>query len=210
MTSNIKYKDFDGNYIPEQKVSDLKFYSKEFFNNDELKLVEDYGPKGRTNEIILRGGEYYLSADEDLQTIVNQHKSTGNYWSFFYNKQQNSLGDTCWEYHFYKKGELNRSGIKVFNTDNLLIASCTIDLETSEIDNKRKYFYGDPNIYKRPEYESHFLSVSYHRNNDVSDIYIYDDDYQSADEFLASFDSKYFDWALHPYFHSFMPIMQQD
>ncbi len=210
MTSDIKYKDYYGNYIAEQKVSDLKFYSKEFFNNDELKLVEDYGPKGRTNEIILRGGEYYLSADEDLQVIVNQYKSTGNHWIFFYNKQQNNLGDTYWEYHFYEKGELNRSGIKVFNTDNLLIASCTIDLETNEIDNKRKYFYGDPNIYKRPEYESHFLSVSYHINNDVSDIYIYDEDYQSADEFLASFDSKYFDWASHPYFHSFMPIMQKD
>jgi len=210
MTSYIKYKDYYGNYIAEQKVSDLKFYSKEFFNNDELKLVEDYGPKGRTNEIILRGGEYYLSADEDLQTIVNQHKYTGNHWIFFFNKQQNNLGDTSWEYHFYEKGELNRSGIKVFNNDNLLIASCTIDLATNEIGNKRKYFYGDPNIYKRPEYESHFLSVSYHTNNDVSDIYIYDEDYQSADEFLASFDSKYFDWASHTYFHSFMPIMQQD
>ncbi|PIF29837.1 hypothetical protein CLU81_0221 [Flavobacterium sp. 9] len=210
MTSDIKYKDYYGNYIAEQKVSDLKFYSKEFFNNDELKLVEDYGPKGRTTEIILRGGEYYLSADEDLQTIVNQHKYTGNHWIFFFNKQQNNLGDTCWEYHFYEKGELNRSGIKVFNNDNLLIASCTIDLETNEIDNKQKYFYGDPKIYKRPEYESHFLSVSYHANNDVSDIYIYDDDYQSADEFLASYDSKYFDWSSHTYFHSFMPIMPKD
>jgi hypothetical protein len=210
MTSDIKYKDYYGNYIAEQKVSDLKFYSKEFFNNDELKLVEDYGPKGRTNEIILRGGEYYLSANEDLQIIVNQYKSTGNYWTFFYNKQQNNLGDTSWEYHFYKKGELNRSGTKVFNTDNLLIASCTIDLETNEIDNKHKYFYGDPNIYKRPEYESPFLTVFYDTDNDVRDIYIYDDDYQSVDEFLASFDSKYFDWASHPYFHSFMPIMQQD
>lgn len=210
MTSDIKYKDYYGNYIAEQKVSDLKFYSKEFFNNDELKLVEDYGPKGRTNEIILRGGEYYLSADEDLQTIVNQYKYTGNHWIFFFNKQQNNLGDTYWEYHFYEKGELDRSGIKVFNNDNLLIASCTIDLETNEIENKRKYFYGDPNIYKRPEYKSDFLSVSYHTNNDVSDIYIYDEDYQSADEFLASFDSRYFDWESHPYFHNFLPIMQKD
>lgn len=210
MTPDIKYKDYDGNYITEEQVSNLKFYTKDFFNNDELKLVQKYGPKGRTNEIILHGGEYYLSAIEDLQIISNKYKSTGNYWTFFYNKQQNNLEDVYWEYHFYEKGELHRSGIKVFNTDNLLIASCTIDLETNEIDNKRKYFYGDLNIYKRPDYESHFLSVSYDTNNDVSDIYIYDDDYQSVDEFLTSFNSKYFDWASHTYFHSFMPIMQQD
>lgn len=209
MSTNIKYTNQDGNYITSQQVANLKFFNKEFFYNDQLKIVEIYSPQGRTNNIILKGGDYYLSSEENLETIINQYASTGNYWTFFYNNQNNNLGDSYWEYLFYNKGELETKGIKVFNNEKLLIASCTIDLETNEMDNQRKYFYGDLNIYKRTEYECHFLSVSY-ENNDVSDIYIYDDDYQSVDEFLASVSSKYFNWLLHPYFHNFMPMLPSE
>lgn len=204
---NIKYTDQEGNCITNQQVPNLRFYNKEFYNHNELKKVEKYGTKGRTNDIILKGGDYYLSSVEDLQTIVNQHKYTGNYWTFFHNKKKNDFGDVYWEYLFYSDGELKASGIKVFNNEKLLIASCTINLETNLIENKRKYFFGDLNTYKRPRYEYHFLSVSYDTDDNVSDIYIYDDDYQSVDEFISSYNSKYFDWMSHSYFHTFDPML---
>jgi len=206
MSTNIKYTNQDGNYITDQQVLNLKFYNKEFFNNNELKIVEKYGPQGRTNKIVLKGGDYYLSSNEDLQMIIDEYKSTGSSWTFFYNKQKNNAEDVFWKYLFYKEGELNVSGMKVFNKEKLLIASCTINLENNQVENQRKYFYGDLNIYKRTEYNSPFLSVFY-ANNEVSDIYIYDDDYQSVDEFLSSHDSTYFDWISHNYFHSFEPIL---
>ena len=176
MSTNIKYTNQDGNYITDQQVLNLKFYNKEFFNNNELKIVEKYGPQGRTNKIVLKGGDYYLSSNEDLQMIIDEYKSTGSSWTFFYNKQKNNAEDVFWKYLFYKEGELNVSGMKVFNKEKLLIASCTINLENNQVENQRKYFYGDLNIYKRTEYNSPFLSVFY-ANNEVSDIYIYDDDY---------------------------------
>ncbi|KRB56734.1 hypothetical protein [Flavobacterium sp. Root186] len=207
MNTNIKYTNQDGNYITSQQVANLKFFNKEFFYNNELKMVQKYGSKGRTNNIILKGGDYYLSSDENLETIINQYASTGNYWTFFYNNQSNNLGDSYWEYLFYNKGELETKGVKVFNSEKLLIASCTIDLKTNEMDDQRKYFYGDLNIYKRNEYEYPFLSVFYDENNDVRDIYIYDDDYQSVDEFLSSDNARYFNWISHPYFHNFAPML---
>ncbi|MBJ2125345.1 hypothetical protein [Flavobacterium sp. IB48] len=207
MNTNIKYTNQDGNYITNQQVENLKFFNKEFFYNNELKMVEIYAPQGRTNNIILDGGDYYLSSNENLETIISQYASTGNNWTFFYNNQNNNLGDSYWEYLFYNKGELETKGIKVFNNEKLLIASCTINLETNEIDEQRKYFYGDLNIYKRNEYRYPFLSVFYDENNNVRDIYIYDEDYQSVDEFLSSASSKYFDWNSHPYFHNFTPIL---
>jgi len=209
MSTIIKYTNDNGNYITDQQASILKFYNKEFFiNGNELKLIEKYGPQGRTNKnTILKGGEYYLSSQEDLQTIINQYSSTAPYWTFCHNKQTNSFGDVYWEYLFYENGELNTKGIQVINSEKLLIASCIIDMETNKFKGRRKYFYGDLNFYKRTEYESHFLSVSYDENDDVSDIYIYDDDYQSVDEFLSSTNSIHFDWLGNTYFHSFEPIL---
>ncbi|RYJ36698.1 hypothetical protein NU08_4306 [Flavobacterium anhuiense] len=209
MSTVIKHTNDSGNYITDQQVSFLQFYNKEFFiNGNELKLIEKYGPQGRSNKsVVLKGGEYYLSPDEDLQLIINQHSTTAPYWTFCYNKQTNNYGDVYWEYLFYKNGELDVKGRQVFNNEKLLIASCTIDLETNQLKNRRKFFYGDLNFYKRNEYESHFLSVSYNENNDVSDIYIYDDDYQSVNEFLSSTNSIHFDWLGNTYFHSFEPIL---
>nr|WP_199000523.1 hypothetical protein [Flavobacterium sp. ASV13] len=209
MSTVIKYTNDSGNYITDQQVSFLQFYNKEFFiNGNELKLVEKYGPQGRSNKnVVLKGSEYYLSPDEDLQLIINQYSTTAPYWTFCYNKQTNNYGDVYWEYLFYKNGELDVKGRQVFNNEKLLIASCTIDVETNQLKNRRKFFYGDLNFYKRNEYESHFLSVSYNENNDVSDIYIYDDDYQSVNEFLSSTNSIHFDWLGNTYFHSFDPIL---
>ena len=206
MSTTIKYTNQDFEPITEQQVGFLKFYNKQFFVNNELKKIERYGPLGRTNTIILIGGEYYLSDNEDIQVTINQYISSARYWTFYYNKQTNSFGDTYHDIISFKEGLLDYKTRQVTNNEGQLIAFCSIDIATGQIDDRRKMFYGDINVYKRVYYDSKFLSVSY-EDNDISGIYIYDEDYQSVSEFLSSSFSQYFDWMSHTYYHSFEPML---
>jgi hypothetical protein len=206
MSTTIKYTNSDYQPINEQQKELLKFYNKQFFLNNELKKVELYGPLGRTTEIILQGIAYYLSDNEDLQSIINQYKSSVKILTIYYNKQTNSFGDTYYDLISYKNEVLDFKTKLVTNALGQEIAFCEIDIETDQIKGRRKKFYGDINIYKRLSVDSRFLSVHYD-DNGISDIYIYDEDYQSVGEFLSSSFSADFDWTAQPYYHNFEPML---
>lgn len=206
MNTTIKYTNSDYQPITEQQKGLLKLYNKQFFVNNELKKIEAYGPLGRTDSVILKRGEYYLSDDENLQDIINQYIMTAKSWTFYYNKQSNSFGDTFYDLISYKEGVLCSKSRLVNNVLGQEIAFCEIDIETGQIDGRRKKFYGDINVYKRYSIDSRFLSVFYDENG-IRDIYIYDEDYQSVSEFLSSPFSADFDWMAHPYYHSFDPML---
>lgn len=205
MGTIIKYTNSDYQPITEQQKELLKFYNKQFFVNNDLKKIEMYGTQGRTNDIILKGGEYYLAQGEELHSIISQYISIGSHWIFYYDKQTNAFGDIYWEYVLYENQVLKRKGRHVFNIEGLLIASCTIDLITNEIEDRKKYFYGDINFYKRLSYKDIFLNVSYN-DNEVEQIYIFDENYDLA-EFLSSPDAIKFDWNSHTYYHDFVPML---
>jgi len=205
MSTIIKYTNSDSEPINIQQVSSLRFYNKQIFEDGELKKIEKYGTYKRTDDIILKGGEYYLSPGENLETIIDQYSSTAAYWDFLFNKQINEFGDIYREYVSYKNGVLDGKGRQVHNNEGLLIASCTVDINTNQLDNERKYFYGDINIYRRADYKTSYISISY-ENNEVRQIYVEEENYLLS-EFLMSFQANVFIWNDNPYYHHFEPML---
>ncbi|MFP9113690.1 hypothetical protein ACLI1A_07090 [Flavobacterium sp. RHBU_3] len=209
MSTVIKYTNNDSEQISLQQIMLLKSYNKETYVNSELKLVERLQVSRKTSETYVVSGEYYLSNDEDLQTVIDQHLPLARDWHFYYNKQSNSNGDIFWEYLFYEYGLLNEKGKLVLNSDNLLLSFCKVNIDTNQITDKRKNFYGDINIYQRSNYKYPYLTVFYYQDNSVSEIYIDDEDF-SLNDFLLDPYADIFVWNDHPYYHSFDPMLPND
>lgn len=206
MSTTIKYTNEDNEPITNQQLNVSEPHNKHFYENNKLKKIEQYRFIERGKKFVLRGVEYYLSGQENLQDIINEYVSENLYhFVVLYNNQTNSFGDQYWEYNIYTWLALTRKGKKVFTNEGLLIASCSIDINTELISDRRKNFYGDKSIYKRLSYEDEFLSVTYN-NPDVRGIYVGDDDY-ILEEFLDSQYADVFVWNDHPYYHSFEPML---
>ena len=89
MNITIRYTNSDFQPITLQQAMILKIYNKESYEGGKLKTVENYGFKDRSRtDVILKGGEYYLNKNENLQTIVACLANTAKYWNFsIMNKQ---------------------------------------------------------------------------------------------------------------------------
>ncbi|MBP4136948.1 hypothetical protein [Flavobacterium geliluteum] len=205
MATMIKYTNTDFEEITQQQVSKSKEYHKETYENGELKLIQKYWMKGRNVETSYNGGEYYLSLDENLEDIINQYLPIGISWFFYYNKVTNANNDEKWEYQFFHKGILDRKGVEVYNKNGELLASCIKDLLTNDIKEKRKYFYGDLNIFKRIDYKYPYYTFNY-EDNGIDTIFVHDEDYR-LNEFLASNEMSIFPWNDHSYYHDFEPLL---
>lgn len=201
----IKYTNTDFEEITQQQINKSKEYHKETYENGELKLIQKYWFKGRKGEISYSGGEYYLSPDENLDNIINQYLPIGISWFFYYNKETNANNDEKWEYQFFYNGILERKGIEVYNKNGQLLASCIKDLITNEIDEKRKYFYGDINVFKRINSKYAYYTFNY-ENHEIETIFVHDEDYR-LNEFLVSDEMNIFSWNNHPYYHNFAPLL---
>jgi hypothetical protein len=211
MSTIIKYKNREEQIINEQQTRLIRLYNKETYINNELKFVHFFKNIKNVQEPQWWGGEYYLSENEDKQTIINEYISIGRSWTFYYDKEISPDGNyTKWKYEIYYNGVLDRKSIEVYDQERLLIAACYVDLETNELYHKRKMFYGDINFYKRVDYRGCYLSVSYLDDNSVDKIYYADNDLDDIDfvEFYNSHPELVrFDWVAHPYYHSFDPMM---
>ena len=206
MSLEIKYTNEDNEPITMQQLNVLEPHNKHFYENNKLKKIEQYRFIERGKKFVLRGVEYYLSSQENLNAITNEYVNENLYrFVVWHNNQTNSFGDQYWECNIYERLALKIKGKRVFNNEGLLIASCSIDINTGLISDRRKNFYGDKSIYKRLSYEDEFLSVTYN-NSDVRGIYVGDDDYILT-EFLASQHEEVFVWDDHPYYHSFEPML---
>ena len=206
MSFEIKYTNEDNEPITMQQLNVLEPHNKHFYENNKLKKIEQYRFIERGKKFVLSDVEYYISSEENLNAIINEYVSESlNYFVAYYNNQSNSFGDQYWEYNIYKRLSLITKGKKVFTNEGLLLASCLIDINTGLISDRWKHFYGDKSIYKRIDYEDHFLSITYDDSNVVK-IYVSDDDY-FLDGFLESHYADIFVWNNHPYYHSFEPML---
>jgi hypothetical protein len=156
MSTTIKYTNFHGEPISEKQLEMSDSYSKQIYENNVLKKIEDYVIASRINQnVVLRGGEYYLSPSENLQTVLNELLPTARRWTIYFDRQTNSFGDYYWEYRQYNDGVLERNYKEVFNALNQMILESEIDVETNQVLSKRKSFYGNPNGVTSEEDEVH-------------------------------------------------------
>jgi hypothetical protein len=78
MAIEIKYINLLGNDITQQQAQIVgEDYSAQQYVDNQLKKVEHF--EGNT----LDNGEYFLSPDETLTTVLNEYKSVWN-WGIFY------------------------------------------------------------------------------------------------------------------------------
>ncbi|KRB53743.1 hypothetical protein [Flavobacterium sp. Root186] len=96
----------------------------------------------------------------------------------------------------------------MYNKNGDLLASCIKDLITNEIEEKRKYFYGDLNVFKRLDYKYPYYTFNY-EDNGIDTIFVHDEDY-SLNEFLASDEMSIFPWNDRAYYHKFEPELPTD
>ena len=206
MNTEIKYTNTFNKPITNQQLNLSEPHHKHFYVDGKLKKIEMYDYFRSDVELVLYGVEYFLSGNENLNDIINEYVSENLYhFVVWYNNQTNSFGDQYWEYNIYTWLAITVKGKKVFNNESLLIASCSININTGLIDDRRKYFYGDISIYERLEYEEEFLSVNYD-DSDLEEIYVGDDDF-ILEEFIDSQYADVFVWNDHPYYHSFEPML---
>ncbi|MEM6721735.1 MAG: hypothetical protein AAF611_20575 [Bacteroidota bacterium] len=135
MSTVIKYKNSQDQYITEQQAQQLSFYHKLFIESSELKKVETY----REGE--LKGGIYYLSTSENATTVLTSLGAALN-WSMASNKQVTG-GYTVWEYRTYDQSlQVNPEYYKVVTDSNeKMIASVTYDTATGNSKSAFKTFY---------------------------------------------------------------------
>ncbi|GAB1347444.1 hypothetical protein [Cloacibacterium normanense] len=214
MSTYIKYTNGDNKIVTEQQLSMLTEFNHHTYDKEtnELKKIEKFIRNYKTKQVEQRGGEVFVSSNDDLNDIINNHIGIGilsRGWTFYYNKQSNNKGDVQWEFVTYIKGVLKDKGIFVFDNKGREIVSCSIDLLSGDRTSKRKCFFGDPAIFFYSFGDENIPNIVFRYNDDnsIREVFYYDDDY-TLDEFLANEKiMAQFPWDQHTYFHSFEPML---
>jgi hypothetical protein len=211
MVTKIEYKNYNDEVITSQQADLLISHWEYIYENNQLKKFVKYGPTSRTDKTkILWGGGYYLSENEDYQTIVNQYKDTGKsrFWYFYLPKQINAFGYYSIEWHKYEKGIIDMKRIEGYDSLNEQIMSCQPDTSSNQIFGKSKYLE-TPLI--RQKYDSGLL-IEYDDDNDTIIEKVVagwegDLTYYSIEDFIDSGINDVFNWDGNPYYHSFQPML---
>ena len=135
MSTEIKYKNIGSEFITERQASQLDYFSKLFYIDDELKKEEIYFHNK------LNGGVYFLNTNENPIEILNElgiHLK----WTFAMNKQQIN-GYNYIEYHSYDENlQLKPKYLKrVEDASGNLIAFIEFDRLTNQHGGGGKIFH---------------------------------------------------------------------
>jgi hypothetical protein len=135
MSIEIKYFNLMGNSITQQEAQEEggDYRAAQYINN-QLKKVDcfEYG--------ILDNGEYYLSPDEELITVLNDFSSVWKWGIFYVNKQ--IFGQySVWNWEIYKGLTKIDMGRTVFDNQGREIAYEIIDIISLNVKYTIKYYY---------------------------------------------------------------------
>jgi len=212
MSTNIQYTNENYQVVTERQLNMLSSYFKHTYENDKLKKMEIFSFNKISRQLAQTGGTYYLSANEDLQNIIDQSLSNGKDWLFYYNETTNPSNDNLWDYEIYSNGVIREKGKKCFDSSARPIAVCSSKPEAEVYSGKAKFFYGDSLLFPKPFDGAAAFSFWYDQDNNPTEVYCEygmetDNDY-SIDEFIAQ-DSimAIFPWEQYIYYHNFEPML---
>lgn len=135
MSIEIKYFNLMGNSITQQEAQEEggDYRAAQYINN-QLKKVDcfEYG--------ILDNGEYYLSPDEELITVLNDFSSVWKWGIFYVNKQ--IFGQySVWNWEIYKGLTKIDMGRTVFDNQGREIAYEIVDMISLSVKYTIKKYY---------------------------------------------------------------------
>lgn len=213
MDTYIKYTDENNTEISKDqlhKLSEFNCLTYDYHTN-ELKKIERFLKNYRTQQVEQLGGEVYLSSEDHLSEVIQRHIDIGTFgkpWTFYYNKENSSKGETMWEYVFYRKGSLLGKGVLIFDNKNRKLAGYAIDAIAGFKTDKFKNFYGDPSLFD-DEFQNEIIPTiefKYNPDDSIEKVYFQDDDYSLRDFLNNDEISTKFDWKENTYYHSFEPF----
>lgn len=210
MATNIIYTNETGSVLTEQQVSLLTSYTIITYEDGNIKKTERTG-MGKGN--IYRSVQCYLDPTEDKDEIIQSYSDGKTGLTIYFNAQSQN-GFTQWNSEGYAPvGTLKSKGISVYNSENWVILSCSLDLNSGDpIAGGIKNYYGNhsPN-----QFDDRLLQFDYNADGsldsitDFNDTYGFNDGSVQLDYFLSYMQSiqQDFSWNQHPYFHSLTPYL---
>ncbi|PIF45183.1 hypothetical protein CLU96_2184 [Chryseobacterium sp. 52] len=209
----IKYTDENNNEILKEQLEKFSEFNCLIYdyNTNELKKIERFSKNYRTQQVEQLGGEVYLSVDENLPEVINNHIDIGAFgkpWTFYYHKETNDKGETQWDSILYRNGSLQGKGSFVFDHRNRKLAGCAIDLLTAIKTDKFKNFYDDTFLFD-DEFENETIPTikfTYNENDHVEEIFFQDEEFSLRDFLDNDEITAKFPWKENAYYHSFEPM----
>jgi hypothetical protein len=134
MSITIKYKNFLGKEISENRVLSLDEYEKEYFEDGILKKIESFDD----NEVEM--GTYFLSPGEDLNTLINQFKDIWSV-SLFYVSETVTNNYIVREWKDYRGAQMQATGKSVFDEAGREIATQYLDKGTLAVLYTEKHYF---------------------------------------------------------------------
>lgn len=126
MKITIKYKDILGADLKATELTSAGNYYMEHYLDGELKRIDEYEANRITD------GTYYLSPEEDLQTVLLEVQDVWRFSEFYTTKQV--IGNyTVWDREIYKALTKVEIGKTVFDDQGREIAIQYLDIDTLQI-----------------------------------------------------------------------------
>jgi hypothetical protein len=213
MNTEIKYKTLAGEYLTEHEIKVLQdHYLKEFYEDSALKKIEYH-----FHTVLL---SYYLSAEEDLSTVIADSQDVYGGSTFYFNKQTAEVY-TVWDWEVYDGLVKIEKGKIVYDAQNREIAEQVLDITTlAVIKTTKKYYLEDLGGFaaNTPVYNNGTLEFNYNFSNlNIGEIsvqvnlggfelnpYIIN---ASKNVLLHPMIAAVFNWKGNTYYHHALPLI---